>query len=366
MKHEKRSKSIRVCIVILAILLAMSVAALAGLLLYDRLRPQEAPAVSPDNVIAPGQMSAASALRGTTLAYGFVPVAQPARVYAGTVLVDQAAGETVTLKLYRDHAEASAPFQAGNLFPGDAVTKRYALEVSYRGSVTVRFHADIRSGYEKLAEVLKCRVAIEDGATLYDGLMRDMPQSVSYTLPASTDGTTATVSYVLTAYLETSVGNEYMAKELYADFRWWVDEERSDTPTGPTDPSNPDQPTDPSNPDQPTDPSNPTQPTDPSNPEQPTDPSNPNQPTDPSNPTQPTDPSNPTQPVEPGKPGESVEPIEPVEPVEPGELISPQAGDPMHLFCIWFWIAMASILLNIILLVTRRRKSRKEQEAAVK
>lgn len=132
-----------------------------------------------------------------------------------------AADGDISLSLYRRHAKDGTPFQVGNMFPGDTETKSYYITTSYTGVVTVHFHADIRDGYEKLAEVLKCRVALRDGDVLYDGLMRDMPQSLDHALPRAEKGS-ATLIYDITTYLDTDVGNEYMSKALCADFNWWV------------------------------------------------------------------------------------------------------------------------------------------------
>ena len=98
------------------------------------------------------------------------------------------------------------PFYAVNLFPGDSVTQYYCVRVSHSDSVTLRYRANIRSGYDKLAEVLRCRIKVK-GVTLYDGLMRDMPQSVNHRLSAQRRVSTDVV-YQITAYLDTSVGND--------------------------------------------------------------------------------------------------------------------------------------------------------------
>lgn len=242
--------------------------------------------------------------------------------------VDSAQGESVTLALYRGRAEDTTPFQVRNMFPGDRETRTYRLDVSYKGSLTVHFHADIRAGYEKLAEVLKCTVSIA-GVPFYDGLMRDMPQSIPYQLPESS-GSTESIWYALTVYLDTSVGNDYMAKELYADFRWWV-EESADVPTVPTEPT------------------------------ETTAPSEPTETTTPSEPTETTAPSEPTETTTPSEPTETTAPSEPTEkPTTPGELIPPKTGDTLDL-CIWFWIAMASLLLNILLLSSKRHKKDDEE-----
>ena len=51
--------------------------------------------------------------------------------------------------------------------------------------------------------------------------MRDMPKQLSS--PLSGRGTDE-LHYEITAYLDTSVGNDYQNKDLIADFRWWVEE----------------------------------------------------------------------------------------------------------------------------------------------
>ena len=124
-----------------------------------------------------------------------------------------------TLALYQGQAEDNTPFSVGNMFPGDAETKTFRVEVSRKSSVTVHFRADVRPGYEKLAEVLKARVVLSGGEVLYDGLMRDMPQSVDTAL---TGAGTDVLTYEITASLDTSVTNEYQNRDLVADFRWWV------------------------------------------------------------------------------------------------------------------------------------------------
>lgn len=113
------------------------------------------------------------------------------------------------------------------MFPGDAETQNDCVQVDHKGDVTVHFRAEVRPGYEKLAEVLKLRVSV-GGSVLYDGLMAEMPAAVDTPLPAGSD----TLDYQLTAYLDTSVGNPYMYQQLVADFYWWVaDSEELAPPT---------------------------------------------------------------------------------------------------------------------------------------
>lgn len=125
--------------------------------------------------------------------------------------------------LYNRQPEENTAFRAGNMPPGDVETKFFRVQVSYHDKVTVHFKATVRASYEKLTEVLQVRVKLlTTGETLYDGLMRDMPASMTHKL-ASANSTTDELYYEITAYLDTSVGNEYQNKDLIADFKWWVE-----------------------------------------------------------------------------------------------------------------------------------------------
>lgn len=151
----------------------------------------------------------------------------------GILLMPASASSTSSstdLKLYKRHAEENDPFQAVNMFPGDSITKVYRLKVYYRDSITVHFRADVRSDekYQKLAEVLMCRVEV-DGKELYDGLMKNMPSSLDRKIKSPK----TELKYTITAYLDTSVGNDYMNKELVADFRWWVEKQEQSNLTPP-------------------------------------------------------------------------------------------------------------------------------------
>ena len=127
------------------------------------------------------------------------------------------------VKIYKNHPDDNSPFNIENMFPGDSEIRYYCVRVSHKDSITVFFNADVRPGYEKLAEVLKCKVELlTTGETLYEGLMRDMPEKIAHILPTADDNE---LYYKITTYMETSVGNEYQNKELAADFIWWTDDE---------------------------------------------------------------------------------------------------------------------------------------------
>jgi oxalate decarboxylase/phosphoglucose isomerase-like protein (cupin superfamily) len=132
--------------------------------------------------------------------------------------------QAATIELYYKQPDDNTRFDVTNMFPGDAETKYFCVKVSYHDKVTVHYKATVRDGYEKLAEVLKVKIKLlTTGETMYDGLMKDMPKSVTYKL-SSSESTTDELYYEITAYLDTSVGNEYQNKNLIADFSWWVEE----------------------------------------------------------------------------------------------------------------------------------------------
>lgn len=231
MKRMERKKKIKVAIVVLAVLLCISLLALGGTLVYNRLIADKPGTVLvPDNLITPDD--AATAPEGTTLPDGNSETKKKTEAggtgstvgSSGVTQINAAGRTAATIELYSRHSEENIPFKVMNMFPGDRETKYFRVRVSYCNEVTVHYRAFVRPGYEKLAEVMKVRIRLlNTGEIMYDGLMRDMPESVKYKL-VSPKKDTAELYYEITAYLDTSVGNEYQNKELIADFKWWVED----------------------------------------------------------------------------------------------------------------------------------------------
>ena len=218
----EQKKKIKTAIIVLAVLLGISLAALGGTLLYNRLASRPASTVTvPDNLITPDEEpsdtenSESQAPTESESTSATVP-AQP----TATAETKKAA----TIELYNKQPEDNTAFKASNMFPGDTETKYFCVRVSYHDKITVHYKAAVRPGYEKLAEVLKIRVKLlTTGETLYDGVISEMPESVTHKL-SSKNTTTDELYYEITAYLDTSVGNDYQNKDLIADFHWWVEE----------------------------------------------------------------------------------------------------------------------------------------------
>lgn len=229
----EQKKKIKIVIIVLACLLGLSLLALGGTLVYNKLANNPPATVTvPDNLITPDEdttkpdssesnSQAPDSSETQTPSSSADPsssAVQPTQ--STTAEVKKAA----TIELYNKQPEENTAFQVGNMFPGDAEIKYFCVRVSYHDKITVHYKATVRPGYEKLAEVLKVRVKLlSTGEMLYDGLMRDMPESLTHKL-ASKKSTTDELYYEITAYLDTSVGNDYQNKDLIADFKWWVEE----------------------------------------------------------------------------------------------------------------------------------------------
>ncbi len=222
---QSSNKKIKVVIAVLAILLGLSVLALGGMFVYNYVKEsQPATVVVPDNLIDPepeqgdGTSSAES---------GTVSDVTDTSSYTSSALTASKPEEhniAGALTLHKRKPNDNTPFKVNNMFPGDSETKYFCVKVYYKGDIILRYHADVREGYEKLAEVLKVRIRLLDtDETLYDGLMKDMPKSLNHVLKTK-KSTQSELYYEITAYLDTSVGNEYMDKSLIADFNWWVEE----------------------------------------------------------------------------------------------------------------------------------------------
>ncbi len=249
-KNIKKRSGIKTVIIILSVLLAVSIAALAGILIYRSVTHNQPTTVTvPNNIITPDSESIPSEAESTDRTEESVPenstnaTSENAPSEVSTYETDSSADASVhtsssdgkkkaaVISLYKNHAEDNQPFQVTNMFPGDTETKYYCVRISHSGDVIVRYHTDVRPGYEKLAEVLRCRIVLlTTGETLYDGLIRDMPESLVHGVRTDKP-TESELYYGITAYLDTGVGNEYQNKDLIADFRWWVeDTENLDVP----------------------------------------------------------------------------------------------------------------------------------------
>ena len=223
----EQKKKIKIVIIILAVLLGLSLLALGDTLVYNKLANTSPATVTvPDNLITPDEDTTKpdSSESSSQAPDSSDTQTSSSSAVTPTQSTTAEAKKAATIELYNKQPEENKAFTVGNMFPGDVETKYFRVRVSYHDKITVHYKATVRPGYEKLAEVLKVQVKLlSTGETMYDGLMRDMPESLTHKL-ASKKSTTDELYYEITAYLDTSVGNEYQNKDLIADFKWWVEE----------------------------------------------------------------------------------------------------------------------------------------------
>ena len=242
---SNKERKLKIAIIVLSVLLAVSLSILAGLVIYlERI----APLIIPDNMITTGNSEAA--VYGTVSDAGAYIVSReteelmaafPAEPYTSVPKhanengSQWASTDPEVLELYAGQDYDQTAFAVSNMFPGDALYKEYNVQVSHRGIVVVHFDVNVRPTEdpegERLEEVLGCKIEV-DGVEVYNGRMKDVPDFIDHETPDAAGATTTDLLYKITAYLDgPSVGNEYMNKDLVADFRWFVEVDEPKEPT---------------------------------------------------------------------------------------------------------------------------------------
>lgn len=204
MAEEKRFRKFKTTIIVFCVLLAVSILVLTFLIVKRKSNISPVDSIAPNNIISEENNSGdknLSASKEDKVKEEFTP----------------------HLSLHRFSPEGKEEFTVQNLLPGDRVSKEYEIAVSFKDSMDLCFYAPVKEDIFSVSDVLKCSVAIKDsGQILYDGLLKDMPSCLTYRL-YSKEETTKTVTYLISVYLDTSVGNEYMSGKLTADFNWWAE-----------------------------------------------------------------------------------------------------------------------------------------------
>ena len=258
----ERQRKMHIVAVILAVLLGAGLLALVGTFAYSRI-VNTATAIAADNLIAPGggyssapdertantdsqvnssaahtsQLSCAKAIEAAS--GNAIPASSHNSIYrtsysattASTASAADDSEQPSSIELYAGQPQENTPFKVGNMLPGDSEAKSFRVRVSHNGAVAVYCAASARPGYEKLAEVMRVRIELPaTGEILYDGLLRDASDVPACQLASAGRDATDELQYKITAYLDTSVGNDYQNLDLVADIDWWVDDSGSLTP----------------------------------------------------------------------------------------------------------------------------------------
>ena len=224
----ERNKKYKKIITMLLILLFISLVALTGTEIYKHLTSKESASVSvPENFIIPEDDGNNTGTDNSGSSNEDNIITDSTGSNGSSNDSGSSKPASTVISLHKGHFTDNQPFKVINMLPGDSEVKNYCLKVSYKNPGTIKFLVDIHNQHKKLLEVLKLKVVLlNSGDVLYDGLMRDMGELQTFTLKKSNTEKTEELYYEISAYLDTSVGNEYMgpSRELKANFKWWVDE----------------------------------------------------------------------------------------------------------------------------------------------
>lgn len=130
---------------------------------------------------------------------------------------------TDVIELYQGNAQANENFQCENMLPGDSVSKTFSVKVYHDKDITLHFNENITDEIKNLGDVLKFKVLDADTGEIICDSTFAQSNGVDYskTLTANSQGQTV-VNFIIEVSVDTSVGNEFQAAALTADFKWYV------------------------------------------------------------------------------------------------------------------------------------------------
>ncbi len=218
MGQKQKKERVKKIVILLVVLLVMDLTALAAVKIIRRKAEDQTVTVAvSENLIAPEK-------KGTKVNTQSSAERQDQVRTAETVSAEGRKNENM-IYLWKKRTEENHTFHVENMFPGDRKSEYFRVKVSYQDRVTVRFHAEVGHDSRNLGEALKIKVVIyPEEEVLYDGVIQNMPEAVNHEMASRTQ-TTDELSYEITAYLDTSAGNEYQNQRIEANFHWWIEED---------------------------------------------------------------------------------------------------------------------------------------------
>ena len=237
-ENKKNSPRLKVLIIILSVLLVLSAGGLAAKYAYDNFFASDRASVTvPDNVIGDDGDSAQSGessgtdgtqsggTEGESVPAGSGDVSGSENTETGgSAGADKPAAEL--LELYKTKPEDNEKFEVKNMLPGDTVTGYFCVRVNHGEALDLYFTADVTGQIKQLGDVLEIKVTrVGEDTALCDLPFSEADGREYKTSVAENGGGVTDVYYRIDVSLDTSVGNEYQAAELTADFKWFVKDE---------------------------------------------------------------------------------------------------------------------------------------------
>lgn len=233
-QKQTKSKRLKIAIIILAVLLVLSAGGLAARFVYLQFfAPAQTTVTVPDNLI--GEESSVPTENPTESSGSETDSRTENESTAGNSSTSSngpADKPTATkLELYQGQPEDNQRFEVKNMLPGDTETKYFCVKVYHDKDIELFFKADVTEQTKNLGDVLHIRVThLETGKVLCDAPFAEVNGKEFPELLKSNNEKATTAYYQIDVSLDTSVGNEYQAAKLTADFKWYVKDEGSLTP----------------------------------------------------------------------------------------------------------------------------------------
>lgn len=242
-QNKSKSKRLKIVIVILSVLLVLSAGGLVGRHVYLTYFAKTTSTVTvPDNLIddgssretAPAPSDSTPNDNETTVSGTAESV--PAQSNAPSQALPHPESSSPvrkasSLSLYQGKPDDNERFEVRNMLPGDTETKYFCVRAYHNKDITLFFRADVTEQIKALGDVLHIKIThLDTGKVLCDAPLSEINGlEFSELLKTNADQTT-TAYYQIDVSLDTSVGNEYQAAELIADFNWYVKDEGGLTP----------------------------------------------------------------------------------------------------------------------------------------
>ena len=239
--QAKKPLRLKYVIIVLAVLLAISIVGLSASYIYRALAvSSHTTETVPNNLIGKNADLDFSSLSVS----GAEKANNPNRKIAGDSVGTTAAGTGVpaestgsqasVLELYQKHPEDNQKFAVDNMLPGDSVTKYFCIKTYHDADIALFFNTKVTEETKSLSDVLHIRVTcLDTGEILCDAPVAQVrEQEFTQMLAANATGESI-VYYQIDVSLDTSVGNDYQAALLKADFNWYVKDDGSLTPYPP-------------------------------------------------------------------------------------------------------------------------------------
>ena len=237
-ENKKNSPRLKVLIIILSVLLVLSAGGLAAKYVYDNFFASDRASVTvPDNVIGDdgdsAQSGESSGTDGTQSGgTGGESVPAGSGDVSGSESTGTGGSETEDrpaaklLELYKTKPEDNEKFEVKNMLPGDTVTGYFCVRVNHGETLDLYFSADVTGQTKQLGDVLEIKVTrVGEDTALCDLPFSEADGREYKTSVAENGGGVTDVYYRIDVSLDTSVGNEYQAAGLTADFKWFVKDE---------------------------------------------------------------------------------------------------------------------------------------------